>query len=249
MKESCHKYEGVMSHIWRSHVMHVKESCHTKQAPPTGWHLWRSHVTHMKARTGRHPKWSGLSCLATPGSAASWRTHCHMLFLRMYSFAGTRFEENFFYFFETSLFQTKTDTYAWVDLKGYMMHCMLLILPPHHMSSVRFCLIREGGGLTHMYIYVYFVGVLSHYTRTHWHTHPYIYTQVAYVCLSNTHRGRGGHVMLLESGWGMHHVLHIHACPIYTCVMSHTWISHVGGVPVGVSAVFHTTRTHTRTCT
>ena len=28
MKESCHTYEGVMSHIWRSHVTHMNEACH-----------------------------------------------------------------------------------------------------------------------------------------------------------------------------------------------------------------------------
>ena len=44
--ESCHTYERITSHIWMSHVTHVKESCHIY-----GWvvsHIWMSRVTHMK---------------------------------------------------------------------------------------------------------------------------------------------------------------------------------------------------------
>ena len=144
MKTSCHTYEGGTSHIWRSHGMHVKESCHTEQAPPTWWDLWRSHITHMKVGTGRHPTWSGLSCLATPGSAASWHTHCHMLFVRMYSFAGTCFKKNCT--FLVLYFQTKTDQYDWVDLKWYMMHGMIMMSPHRDMLSVQYYFSRDEGG-------------------------------------------------------------------------------------------------------
>ena len=44
-KESCRTYEGVMSHIWRSHVTHMNESCHTYEWVMS--HIWMSHVTHM----------------------------------------------------------------------------------------------------------------------------------------------------------------------------------------------------------
>jgi len=51
MKESCLTYEGVMSHTWRSHVSHMKESCLTHSS--NAWrkqfcHIWKSHVSHMK---------------------------------------------------------------------------------------------------------------------------------------------------------------------------------------------------------
>ena len=29
MTEACHRYEGVMSRIWMSHVTHMNEACHT----------------------------------------------------------------------------------------------------------------------------------------------------------------------------------------------------------------------------
>jgi len=45
MNESCHTYEGVMSHIWMSHVAHMNESCHTYEWVMS--HIWTSHVTHM----------------------------------------------------------------------------------------------------------------------------------------------------------------------------------------------------------
>ena len=73
MHESCHTCEGVMSHIWRSHVTHLNESCHTSEwvtsfypspAYPLEdpcmcvslyihkWevmsHISRSHVPHLK---------------------------------------------------------------------------------------------------------------------------------------------------------------------------------------------------------
>ena len=39
-------HEWVMSHIWRSHVTHMNESCHTYEWVMS--HMWRSHVTHVK---------------------------------------------------------------------------------------------------------------------------------------------------------------------------------------------------------
>jgi len=43
--ESCHTYNGVMSHIWMSHVTHMNESCHTHEWVMS--HIWMSHVTHI----------------------------------------------------------------------------------------------------------------------------------------------------------------------------------------------------------
>ena len=34
-----------MSHIWKSHITHVNESCHTSDRVMA--HIWMSHVTHM----------------------------------------------------------------------------------------------------------------------------------------------------------------------------------------------------------
>ena len=45
MKELRHTYEGVASHIWTSHVTHMNESCHTYEWVMS--HLWLSHVSHM----------------------------------------------------------------------------------------------------------------------------------------------------------------------------------------------------------
>ena len=44
MKASCHTYEWVMSHICMSHVTHMNESCHTYEWVVS--HIWMSHVTH-----------------------------------------------------------------------------------------------------------------------------------------------------------------------------------------------------------
>jgi len=35
-----------MSHMWKSHVTHVKESCHTCERVMS--HMWKSHFTHVK---------------------------------------------------------------------------------------------------------------------------------------------------------------------------------------------------------
>ena len=45
MKESCHTYGWVMSHVWMNHVTHMNALCHTY-----GWvmaHTWIIHVTRM----------------------------------------------------------------------------------------------------------------------------------------------------------------------------------------------------------
>ena len=75
-----------------------------------------------------------------------------------------------------------------------------------------------------------------------------------------THRlrlwvGWGGHVILPKSGWGMLHVLYIHA----SCHESHTWLNHVtylnecvrvwGGGRVSVSTLSHSKRSHKLTFT
>ena len=44
MKESSHTCERVVSHMWRRHVTHTKESCHTKERE-------RSEATHMQEHT------------------------------------------------------------------------------------------------------------------------------------------------------------------------------------------------------
>jgi len=46
MKESCHTYETVTSHIWKSHVTHTNESCRTFERVMS--HIRMSHVTHLK---------------------------------------------------------------------------------------------------------------------------------------------------------------------------------------------------------
>jgi len=43
--ELCHTCEWVMSHIWMSHVTHIKESCHTYERVMS--QIWKSHVTYM----------------------------------------------------------------------------------------------------------------------------------------------------------------------------------------------------------
>jgi len=45
VKESCRTYEGVMSHIWVSHVAHMKESCRTYEWVMS--HIRMSHVAYM----------------------------------------------------------------------------------------------------------------------------------------------------------------------------------------------------------
>ena len=45
VNELCHTCEGVMSHMWMSHVTHMNESCHTYEWVMS--HIWMSHVTHM----------------------------------------------------------------------------------------------------------------------------------------------------------------------------------------------------------
>ena len=54
MKESCHTYEWVMSHIRMSHVIHMNESCHTYEWVMS--HIWMSHVTHMNESRHKY-KW------------------------------------------------------------------------------------------------------------------------------------------------------------------------------------------------
>jgi len=61
VKEPCHAYEGVMSHIWMSHVTHKNESCHIWMSHVTyGWvmshmkescHIWVSHATYEEVMT------------------------------------------------------------------------------------------------------------------------------------------------------------------------------------------------------
>ena len=50
-------YERVMSHIWRRHVTHMNESCHTYEWVMS--HIWMSHVTHMNASFHTHEQDSG----------------------------------------------------------------------------------------------------------------------------------------------------------------------------------------------
>jgi len=45
MNESCHTYVGVMSHILMSHVTHMNELCHTYEWVMS--HIWMSHVLQM----------------------------------------------------------------------------------------------------------------------------------------------------------------------------------------------------------
>jgi len=40
-----HTCEGVMSHMWMSHVTHVNESCHTCEWDLS--HMWMNHITHV----------------------------------------------------------------------------------------------------------------------------------------------------------------------------------------------------------
>jgi len=58
MHESCHTYEGVMSHIWMVHVTHTNTSCHTNEGVTS--HEWMSHVTHMMQNKGFI--WSSITC-------------------------------------------------------------------------------------------------------------------------------------------------------------------------------------------
>ena len=49
---SCRTYEGVISHIWRSHVIHMKESYRTYEGAMS--FIWRSHVmSHTCCRAAR----------------------------------------------------------------------------------------------------------------------------------------------------------------------------------------------------
>ena len=66
--ESCHTYERVMSHIWKSHVTHMKESyCDMTLFPRGSWawavlwmrHGWLSHVTHVKESCHTYEKSHG----------------------------------------------------------------------------------------------------------------------------------------------------------------------------------------------
>ena len=48
MRESCHIYEGVMSHIRTIHVSYMNESCHIYERVTTVWRVmsqWESHVS------------------------------------------------------------------------------------------------------------------------------------------------------------------------------------------------------------
>ena len=45
MNEACHTYAWAMLHVWMSHVTHMNESCPTYEGVMS--HIWRSHVTHM----------------------------------------------------------------------------------------------------------------------------------------------------------------------------------------------------------
>jgi len=49
IKKSCHSYEGVMSHLRRSHVTHLIESCDTQKCM-TSARLSTCDMTHSRAR-------------------------------------------------------------------------------------------------------------------------------------------------------------------------------------------------------
>ena len=53
-----------MSHIWRSHVTHMKESCHTYEGVMS--HIWRRHVTRMNE-----------SYIWMPHSCVTWPIHTY----------------------------------------------------------------------------------------------------------------------------------------------------------------------------
>jgi len=96
MKKSCHICEGVMSHIWTSHVTHMKESCHRyvshdsiidDDASLTNEgvlsRMWRWHVTHMKKSChvcgdDTSPQWSSHVTYMTMTChhiSPQWRSH------------------------------------------------------------------------------------------------------------------------------------------------------------------------------
>jgi len=87
MKESCHTYEGGMSHIWRRHVTHMKESCHTYEGGIS--HIWRSHVTetppiHTSRNKGvmshiwmSHVKHMNESCHCWRSHVTHMKESCH----------------------------------------------------------------------------------------------------------------------------------------------------------------------------
>jgi len=87
MKESCHTYEWVMSHIWMSHVTHMDESCHTYERVMS--HIWIRHFIqgYATARVTSHIwiRHGFFECAMSPMCHrinVSFRTHVCVVALR-----------------------------------------------------------------------------------------------------------------------------------------------------------------------
>jgi len=79
MDESCHMYEGVMSHVWISHVTHIKCSwcAHTNVVLWVISRIWMRHVTHMNQSRHTH-EW------VTSHTWSAADVHTHMILYASY---------------------------------------------------------------------------------------------------------------------------------------------------------------------
>ena len=73
--ECCYTYEWstshiewVISHVWMSHVTHMKESCHTREWVMS--HMWMRHVTHVNELCHTELIWD-------PSSTTQVNESCH----------------------------------------------------------------------------------------------------------------------------------------------------------------------------